>query len=81
MKLCNKSDGSTNKKVDSFKKFFEKRKVGEEWLTSTEAARFLGISANALRIKVCRGQIKFRKLGSHLRFSVAELNCLLLKGA
>jgi hypothetical protein len=60
--------------------FFENLKVGE-WLTSTEASRFLGISANALRIKVCRGEVKFRKLGSRLRFCKSELSCLLLKGA
>ncbi len=60
--------------------FFENLEVGE-WLTSAEAARFLGISPNALRIKVCRGEIEFKKLGSRLRFRKCWLNSLLLKGA
>lgn len=60
--------------------FFENLEVGE-WLTSAEAARFLGITANALRIKVCRGQVEFKKLGSRLRFCKGQLNSLLLKGA
>jgi len=59
---------------------FENLEVGE-WLTSAEAARFLGISTNALRIKVCRGQVEFKKLGSRLRFRKHQLDCLLLKGA
>jgi hypothetical protein len=62
------------------KMFFENLEVGE-WLTSTEAARFLRISPNALRIKVCRGEVKFQKLGSRLRFCVHELKRLLHKGA
>ena len=68
---------STSEKTQSF---FENLEVGE-WLTSTEAAKFLGLTANALRIKVCRGQVKYWKLGGRLRFRVAELSCLLQKGA
>jgi len=64
----------------SEQKFFENLEVGE-WLTSTEAARFLGLTPNALRIKVCRGQVKFHKLGSRLRFCTADLSSLLSKGA
>lgn len=59
--------------------FFENRKVGE-WLNSSEAARFLGLSPNALRIMVCRGQVKYWKLGSRLRFSKQDLISLLEKG-
>lgn len=59
---------------------FEIQKVGE-WLTSNEAARFLGISPNALRIMVCRGNVKFWKLNGRLRFRNDELVCLLQKGA
>jgi excisionase family DNA binding protein len=65
---------------ESGAKFFENREVGE-WLTSTEAAQFLGITPNALRIKVCRGTVKYWKLGSRLRFRATELSRLLLKGA
>ena len=60
--------------------FIEKRIVGE-WLNSSEAARFLGLSSNALRIMVCRKKVKFRKLGSRLRFDKNELIRLLRKGA
>ena len=59
--------------------FIEKRIVGE-WLNSSEAARFLGLSPNALRIMVCRGKVKFRKLGSRLRFDLNDLKSLLRKG-
>ena len=65
--------------IDS--KFFENQKVGNEWLTSTEAARILGVSSNALRILVCRGKIKYFKLGNRLRFCPRDLTALLQKGA
>ena len=61
--------------------FFENKKVGSEWLTSTEAARVLGLSPNALRILVCRGKIKYFKLGHRLRFCARDLAALLRKGA
>lgn len=52
-----------------------------EWLTSTEAARYLGISENALRIMVYRRQVKFQKLGRRLRFNVRDISELLpIKG-
>ncbi len=60
--------------------FFENKRVGE-WLSSSEAARFLGTSANAMRIMVCRGKIKSRKFGSRHRFRARDLERLLLKGA
>ena len=60
--------------------FFENRRVGE-WLNSSEAAKFLGLSPNALRIMVCRGQVKYWKLGSRLRFNKSDLILLLEKGA
>lgn len=61
--------------------FFDNRKVGNEWLTSMEAAQALGISPNALRIMVCRGQVKFFKLSGRLRFRASDLMALLRKGA
>lgn len=48
-----------------------------EWLSSAQAAAFLGISENALRIMVCRRQIKFSKLGRRLRFHIKELKSLM----
>jgi excisionase family DNA binding protein len=48
------------------------------------AAKYLGLSENALRIRVCRGQIKAHKFGRSLRFSKSEiavfLNQFRLKG-
>jgi hypothetical protein len=58
---------------------FENRRVGE-WLSSADASRFLGISANALRIMVCRGKVRYSKLGTRLRFHIRDLNILLRKG-
>ena len=60
--------------------FFENQEVGK-WLTSQEAARALGVSPNALRIMVCRGQVKFFKLHGRLRFRASDLMALLRKGA
>jgi excisionase family DNA binding protein len=46
----------------------------KEWLTAQEAAEFLGITVNALRIRVCRGLIPAYKLGPRmLRFKLRDL--------
>ena len=71
---------SASNSIAKSDQIFEIQKVGE-WLTSNEAARFLGITPNALRIKVCRGSVKFWKLNGRLRFRTDELVCLLQKGA
>lgn len=61
--------------------FFENRIVCE-WLSSKQAAFYLGISENALRIMVCRGFIKFSKFGRRLRFRLRDIESLLAqKGA
>lgn len=52
-------------------------KIVCEWLTSKEAAEYLGITPNALRIWVCRGKLKSYKLGRFLRFQISDLRCLL----
>ncbi len=52
-----------------------------EWLSTKEAAAYLGISPNALRILVCRGRVRSYKLGSRLKFRIKDLrNLLSLKG-
>ncbi len=51
--------------------------IGCEWLPSSQAAKYLGVTENALRIMVCRGKIPFHKLGSRLRFHIEDLNNLL----
>jgi excisionase family DNA binding protein len=61
--------------------FFENR-IEQEWLTTKQASLFLGITPNALRIMVCRGQIPFYKFGRRLRFRVSDCKSLFkLKGA
>ncbi len=56
--------------------FFENR-VELEWLSTKEAADFLSLSTNALRIMVCRHQVKSYKLGRRLRFLKSDLIGLL----
>ncbi|MBY0414040.1 MAG: helix-turn-helix domain-containing protein [Bdellovibrionales bacterium] len=43
------------------------------WLNTKEAASFLRITPNALRILVHRARVKYYKLGSHLRFKHCDL--------
>ncbi len=50
-----------------------------KWLPTEEAATYLGITPTALRIRVHRGQVKFYKLGSRLRFRIKDLEGLLQK--
>jgi excisionase family DNA binding protein len=54
------------------------------WLDSHEAASYLRISVNSLRIRVMRGQVPVYRLGKRLRFKRSELKSLVentLKGA
>ncbi len=55
--------------------FFENR-VAQEWLTTESAAQYLGVSENALRIMIHRGQIRVHKLGRRLRFRADDLRAL-----
>ena len=50
-----------------------------EWLSTNEAARYLSMTTNALRIRVHRGQVRAYKIGRSLRFRIAELDRALLK--
>jgi excisionase family DNA binding protein len=53
-----------------------------EWLTTNEAAKFLAVTPNALRIMVFRGQVPVYKLGRRLRFRLRDCQGLFLrKGA
>ena len=47
------------------------------WLSSAEAAEYLRISANALRIAVSRGQLPARKWRRKLLFKKSDLEFLL----
>lgn len=57
---------------------FENRIV-REWLTTKEAAQYLGVSENALRIMVHRGQISAFKFGRRLRFRLKDCVALFSK--
>ncbi len=50
----------------------------ERWLSSKEAAQYLGISVSALTMKVYRKEIRPKKLGRLNRFSQSDLDGLLL---
>lgn len=74
-------DGETAKSVvrwQSGNSFFENR-TQREWLSTEEAAHFLSVSPNALRIMVHRGQIEAYRLGRRLRFSVRDCQALFRK--
>lgn len=66
-------------KLDFDKKLFFENRIVQEWLTIENAAEYLGVSENALRIMVHRGQIRFYKLGRRLRFHKDELRALFLR--
>ncbi|MCB9072299.1 MAG: helix-turn-helix domain-containing protein [Bdellovibrionaceae bacterium] len=50
-----------------------------EFLNTKLASQFLGITENALRIKVCRGLVPYFKFGRQLRFRYSELRSFLLR--
>jgi len=69
---------SSNKMDDAL---FESR-IASEWLNTEEAAQFLSITPNALRIMVYRNQIRVFKFGRRLRFRMSDcLSLLQPKGA
>ncbi len=73
--------GNTAYKIlgtDQTEKFFE-NKIEPEYITTKRAADFFGISENALRIKVCRGQVPAYRFGRSLRFKMSEIVLLLFK--
>lgn len=63
--------------VEETPEFFENRIV-REWLSTQDAASYLGVTPNALRILVCRGKVRSYKLGSRLKFHLRDLKSLLL---
>ncbi|MFZ4712568.1 MAG: helix-turn-helix domain-containing protein [Bacteriovoracaceae bacterium] len=60
--------------LDSLEFFGIQKK--REWLSTDEVANYLGISSNAVRIMVHRGQIQTYKFGRRLRFRFKD--CLVL---
>lgn len=57
---------------------FENR-AKREWLSTKEAAHFLSLSENALRILVHRGQVPVFKFGRRLRFRLRDCQALFHK--
>lgn len=56
--------------------FFEK--INNEWMNTKEAAEYLRISENCLRVKISKGQIQAHgRLGKSLRFKKSKLEQLL----
>jgi len=51
----------------------DKNDENGKWFNTKEAASFLRITPNALRILVHRARVKYYKLGSHLRFKHCDL--------
>lgn len=56
--------------------FFENR-IEREWLSTEEAASYLRLSENALRIKVHRGQVPVYRFGRRLRFRLKDCEGLI----
>ena len=54
-------------------------RIMSEWLNTKEAAAYLSISPNALRILVHREKIGAYKFGNQLRFRIEHLQELFLK--
>lgn len=73
------SESRVGVNLDFDKRLFFENRIAQEWLTTENAAEYLGVSENALRIMVHRGQIRFYKLGRRLRFRKDELRTLFLR--
>ncbi len=65
------------KELKSSSMLFDNR-IWSEWLSTKEAAAYLSITPNALRIMVCRSKIRTYRLGRCLRFKLSDLKDLLL---
>jgi|GEM_PF-2880887 len=53
--------------------FFENLVESDGWLTANEAAYYLRMSVNALRIATCRGRVPVYKVGRSVRYKMSEL--------
>jgi excisionase family DNA binding protein len=62
------SEGLFDKKMND-----QKVDENEQWLNTDEAATYLRVSPNALRILVHRAKVKSFKFGSRLRFKLSDL--------
>jgi excisionase family DNA binding protein len=62
--------------VNTGQQIFENR-IEREWLSTKEAALYLRLSENALRIMVHRGQISAARIGRRLRFRLEDCEGLI----
>lgn len=53
---------------------YDRSSLKTEWLDTIEAADYLRITVNALRIKIYRKEITGYKFGNRLRFKKSDLN-------
>lgn len=65
-------------RVETRSKLFENF-IEREWLATKEAAHFLSVTPNALRIMVHRDQIRAYKFGRRLRFKLDDCRALFSK--
>ena len=65
--------------VNSGGSWFFENEIKCEWLSTKDAARFLSLTENAVRIMVHRGQIRAYKLGRRLRFKREDCQSLIVK--
>ena len=77
-KLNTKSYNQPQRGIPSVKLFnnlilAEDNDENGDWFNTKEAASFLRITPNALRILVHRARVKYYKLGNHLRFRHRDL--------
>jgi hypothetical protein len=56
---------------------FEKNNIGSTWMTTNDAARYLGKSKNALWLLVSRGLLIKRKWQGRLYFKKSEIDRML----
>ena len=66
---------NTNEISWAGQRFFENR-IEREWLSTKEAAHYLRLSENALRIMVHREQVKAFRFGRRLRFRLKDCEAL-----
>ncbi len=67
----------TSNSLQNERELFFENKIVPELIPTKIAANILGITENALRIKVCRGLVPAQKFGRSLRFKVSEIARLL----
>ena len=76
--LQKKKNGSTiNNSLSPNKGLIFDNVKQNKWLNTREAALYLGLSPNALRIMVHRGLVKSYRLSNRLRFKAYDLDSVL----